>query len=142
MGAFGGFLGGLAGGLQKKNQGQGSLGVPAPDVQPKQQAQPAAPAQPSGTAQQPVNTQTQQSGFHGLVPMVQNYYANHQAKAEDAQANTHMQALQQAGITPEQRAYHIAQIQQIYRNRPQVLQQMGIPVPGAYNVPAVPAGGK
>jgi len=76
--------------------------------------------------------------------MAGNYIQNHQAKQQDALAQTHIQALQDPNLTPEQRGYHISNLQQIYKNRPQVLQQMGIPVPGAYNVPAIPAaaGGK
>lgn len=99
-------------------------------AQPSTQPVPAAPGQP-------INTQTQQSGFHGVVPMIQNYYSNHQAKVQDSSATPHVQSLQDPSTTPEQRQYHIAQLQQIYANRPQVLQQMGISAPGGYNVPSV-----
>ena len=142
MSAGGGFLGGLAsqisGSQQKKQQGQGQSPFDAPNFdKAKQAAIPAPAASQPGQAQQPLNTQTQQQGFHGLVPMIQNYYQNHQAKMEDAQAQVHMNALQDPSITPEQRQYHISGIQQTYKNRPDVLQKMGIPLPGGQNIPQI-----
>jgi hypothetical protein len=97
-----------------------------------------SPAQvaPNG---QPINSQVPNNGFHGLVPMAQNYYTNHQARANDALAGTHIQALQDPNTTPEQRQYHINNLQQIYQSRPDVLQQMGIPVPGAQHIPSIQA---
>jgi hypothetical protein len=159
MGAFTGFLSGLMNGAKNKQQPQqpdmasGAMGKTVPAgtqaptspsglemvppsfyqsgyIPPQQSAPPPPP-------QRPINTQqTLGSGWHGLVPMAQNYYANHQAKQQDAVANTHVQALQDANTTPEQRQYHINQLMQIYHNRPDILQGLGI---GGYNVPSVQA---
>jgi hypothetical protein len=165
MGAFSGFLGGLANGAVGKKAGQDQFGSPpssgtkaAPQSLPADLGTPTGtgiqagvavpehgwqstvPSQNPANAQQPINTQTglPHSGFNGLIPMIGNYIQNHQAKANDAQAQTHVQALQTAGLTPEQRQYHISALQQLYKNRPDVLQQMGIPAaPGGYNVPSV-----
>lgn len=142
MGAFGGVLSGINSGIDKsQKKGQSASVAPAapaaktPAATPSTPAVAAPPANPNG----PVNTQTQQHGFHGLVPMVQGYYANHQAKVQDAQAQQHIQSLQDPHTTPEQRQYHISNLQHIYAGRPEVLKQMGIPVPSTYNVPQVQA---
>ena len=107
--------------------------------QPQQQS--TVPGQNPANAQQPINTQTAlpHAGFNGLIPMVSNYYHNHEAKIADSAAQTHVQALQDPNLTPEQRGYHITNLQHIYANRPDVLKQMGIPAPGGQNIPAVPA---
>lgn len=97
---------------------------------------------------QPINTQNQQHGFNGIIPMVQNYYSNHQAKVQDASAQPHINSLSDPNISPEQRQYHVNNLQQIYANRPDVLQQMGLRVNNAPSVPYIgatavqPAGGK
>jgi hypothetical protein len=70
--------------------------------------------------------------------MAQNYYHNHQAKQQDAVGQTHLDALQDPNVTPEQRQYHYSGLQQTYANRPDVLKQLGLPpAPGSYNVPSV-----
>lgn len=176
MGAFGGFAGGLGGGLLKQEAandptnpggntpssgasatGGGNMGIlpiiknvlsggksgaaaqAAPTATPM--AQTGAPVvggipPPPGAGQTaPVNTQQQQQpGFHGLAPMLQGYIQNHQAKVQDAAAGPHVQALQDPNTTPEQRQYHISQLQATYANRPDVLQKMGI---GGQSIPNV-----
>lgn len=173
MGAFGGFLSGIGNGVQKKQQQDMVTSAPATSSVAQHPIQTGpfgglfggkwgtSPVinnattvnpQPVASAQtpnaQPINSQQQQQGFHGLVPMVQNYYANHQAKVQDMSAQPHIQSLQDPNTTPEQRQYHVNSLQQVYANRPDVLHQLGISNPNAYNVPNVgttavpPAGGK
>ena len=141
-----------------------SAAQPTSPAQPAQSAQPNLVAQPWQSTQtaggvtplpvapggMPINTQQHQSGFHGLIPMVTNYYQNHQAGVRDAAAQPHLQSLQDPNITPEQRQYHISALQQTYSAQPQVLQQLGIAPQGTagqggYFVPQVQgtaAGGK
>jgi hypothetical protein len=114
--ASSGFLGGLGVGLQKNNSAQNSSAMPSGTSA----TPPPSPAQPPQNA-------------NGLDP----YFQNHEAKISDATAQTHMQALQSSGITPEQRQYHISGIQQAYAQQPDRLKQMGIPVPNS-PAPATP----
>lgn len=157
MGAFGGFLSGMGQGIQNKqkqdsdngktgnswggllpgNNGggvAGGSGIPA--------TTPATPsiAQPGGTPAQP---QPQHKVFQGLLPMAQGYYANHQAKVQDAQAQPHISSLQDPTLTPEQQQYHLSNLQSIYAGRPEMLKQYGLQAPGAPTAaaPVVQAGG-
>jgi hypothetical protein len=162
MGAFGlGLLSGLGGSKKQKNQ-QNNPGQIAPMQQTAQSSVPADLGTPTGTgiqpgvavpehgwqstvpgqnqsSGQPINTQTPSQGFNGLVPFIGHYIQNHQAKMADTQAQSHIQALQGGNLTPEQQQYHISQLQQLYKGRPEVLQQLGIPNPHAYYVPTISA---
>jgi hypothetical protein len=74
--------------------------------QPAQAAPPAAAtpaAATPGAAQPPAQPK---QGFQGFIPMGLQYLQNHQAKMRAAQAQTHLDALQNPAATPEQRQYH------------------------------------
>ncbi len=88
---------------------------------------------PNGMPQPPTGTQ---QTANGLAPMIPGYYQDHEAKISDATAQTHVQALQNPSITPEQRQYHISGIQRAYAQQPDRLKQMGIPVTNS--APAMP----
>lgn len=106
--------------------------APAPTATP--------PATSTAQSSQQINTQQHQPGFHGLVPMGLQYFQNHQAKMRDAQAQTHLDALQDPSVTPEQRQYHVSGLQNIYSGQPDVLSKLGLGAPaasGGYNVPSV-----
>lgn len=95
-------------------------------------------AQPATQQASPIRTQTQSYGFNGAVPMLSHMWANHQAASRDASAQPHIDALQQPNITPEQRNWHMNQLQNTYKNQPEVLQQLGLPVTqSGYSVPNV-----
>jgi hypothetical protein len=120
MGAFSGFLGGLASGAKGKQQPQPDMAsgtmAPAPKAQPMPViGQPAAPSQ-SATPH-----------FQGLAPMLHNYIQQHQTRMNAAAAQVHQQALQDPNTTPEQRQYQIGELQKLGVAGP--ANPVGSPVP-------------
>lgn len=158
MGAFGGFLGGMGqgvsnlqqedgvgpGGQKQGQQGAGQAGGAGGLFGGQWGILPiiknalggggpsgSSPAVANTTAPQaaiPSPSAGSQGRFNG-VPGIQSYIAGHQARVQDASAQPHISSLQDPTITPEQQAYHMSNLQQIYANRPEMLKQYGLQPP-------------